>query len=658
MPKNKFFTKPDKGKINFQKQWKFPFAEQLSISQKPFGDYLLNINQSLQSKKKENHSNSFLLLPFYLLLIVIFSIIIFRSWQIQVISGSHYLMLSEENRIRFQITDAPRGIIYDSNGNPLARNAPGLKVYFSPYGLEEEYKESVISKLSLILNKDYQEIKDLIMEGEKDSLDKIIIKTNISHEEEVELGARKEELPGVDIEEGIIREYIDGKVFAHIIGYTGELSSEEIQKSEYQDYFLSQKIGRSGLEKSYESDLKGTTGQKLIEVDASGKEKEILFETKGSAGYGLILNVDSELQKKATEILAEGVKNYQATGAVAIFQEVKSGRILAFVSWPSFDNNDFAKGISEKDLQLISSDPQKPLFNRVISGTYPSGSTIKPLVAAAALEEGIISTKTLFDDKGVITIGEYRFPDWKVPWGLPPNGPINVIDAISQSCDTFFYAIGGGYGSQTGLGIEKLQNWGEKFGFSQKTNIDLPGEAAGLFPSPQWKEETTGESWYLGDTYWVSIGQSYVLVTPLQLNNYINAIASGGVLYKPLLVQRIVDLNRDTIQENEPIVLSKDFISETSLDIVKEGMRKGVSQGIIYSLRNAKYEVAAKTGTAEFGEKNQQGYYDTHAWVTGFFPYEEPKISFTILLESGGESSNAANLANEIVNYYYEKNNK
>ncbi|KKP69480.1 penicillin-binding protein 2 [candidate division CPR3 bacterium GWF2_35_18] len=657
MKKNKTYTKlinkrffPDKLKISFGEQIYKDSANKTSKGYyKNYSGYQGNIKEGSLSV-----FTVWKLVPFYLFLIIIFSLILFRSWQLQVIEGKKYRVLAEENRIRFQITDAPRGIIYDQNGYVLARNIPGVKVYFSPYELSQETKEQVISNLSMILNKNIQEIRDLITEGEKNSIAKIAIKSNIDHEKEIEILARKDDLPGVSLEEGIIREYLEGEIFSNIIGYNGELSQEELESENYSKYFLGEKIGRSGLEKYYESDLKGTLGQKLIEVDANGQEKELIYETKSASGNGLILNIDHNLQRKVYEVLQVGIINYKSTGAIGIFQDVTTGRVLSMVSLPSYDNNVFAKGVNTSELEKIQSDPGNLLFNRAISGTYPSGSTIKPLVGVAALEEGIIKKDTLFNDTGVITMGVYRFPDWKIAWGLAPNGNINVIDAIAQSCDTFFYAIGGGYGSQSGLGIDNLGKYAVKFGLSKLTNIDLPGENEGLYPTPEWKEDTQGEAWYLGDTYWVAIGQSYVLTTPIQINNYTTAVANGGTLYKPQIVNRVVDTNKRTIFQKEPEILNSNFIYKENLDIVKEGMRKGVDGGIIYPLRDAKYKVAAKTGTAEFGKKDAHGYYESHAWVTGFFPYDNPKVSFTILFEAGGESSNAAKAAKEIIDWYYD----
>ena len=634
-----------------------PFAENIEGQRSQLTFFPVKDDKTIPDKTLDIR-NEWTIVPLYLLLFAIFLIILFRSWQIQIIEGKKYLALAEENRIRFQITDTKRGIVYDKDGEVIARNAPGLKVYFSPYNLSAEEKDKVISSLSNILKKDKNEIIRLVEEGEKKSLNNILIKNNIDHETEISLISQQESLSGVKIEEGVIRDYLEPLVFSHIIGYTGELTEEEIESESYRDYFINQRIGRIGLEQYYEHELKGTLGQKLIEVDANGDENKLIYEAKPLIGSSLVLTLDADLQRKVYEQIENGVKEYASTGGVGIFQDIKDGRVLAMVSYPSYDNNLFAKGVSTTDLESLYNNPQRPLFNRAISGTYPSGSTIKPLVGAAALEEGIISANTTFNDRGLIEIGTYRFPDWKVAWGLPPNGPISVIDAIAQSCDTFFYAVGGGYETQRGLGMEKLQKYARLFGLGQKTGIDLPGEEAGFYPSPEWKQEVYGESWYLGDTYWVSIGQSYVLVTPLQLNNYVTTLASDGILYEPFLVKEILNEEKDLVQSHNPVVLQKDFMSRTSMDVVKEGMRKSVSNGVIYPLRDAKTQVAAKTGTAEFGLKDEKGIYETHAWVTGYFPYDDPQISFTILLEGGGQSNNAAEVAKKIINWYIDNGNK
>lgn len=643
-------------KLNLKKSSKYilSFSENFSKVEDNFHNKITREEQNVKEFQSKFSNNLGRISFFHVILAIICMVFLYKAWKLQIVEGKKYRVMAEGNRIRFEIKDAPRGIIFDSNKTYLVRNIPGLKINISPYELEEEKLDRTLSKLSEILDKDKKELEDIINEGISKSLKSMTLKSNINHDQEIEILTQKDLLPGVSLEESIIREYNYGEKIAHVTGYTGDLTIEDIESSDYEDYFINEKTGKTGIELYYEKELRGVVGQKMIEVDSQGEEKDILYEANSLPGYNLILNIDSNIQIKAYDLLAEGIKKYGATGGAIVIQEVGSGKILTILSENSYDPNLFAKGISSQDYSNLVNDILKPLFNRAISGEYPCGSTIKPLVGAAALEEGIISEKTLFDDKGVMYVGDYRFPDWKLAWGLAPNGPINVIDAISQSCDTFFYTVGGGYGSQPGLGIDKLKDYALRFGFSQTSGIDLPGESNGLYPDPLWKEEVMGEQWFLGDTYWVSIGQSYVLTTPLQINNYINSIANGGILFKPQIVNKVVDINDNLIQEYTAEKLNENFISKTSLDIAKEGMRKGVSEGILWPLRDCKYQVAAKTGTAEFGVKDIQGNYETHAWVTGFFPYNEPEISFTVFLESGGQSNNAAEIARDLVNWYFD----
>jgi penicillin-binding protein 2 len=277
--------------------------------------------------------------------------------------------------------------------------------------------------------------------------------------------------------------------------------------------------------------------------------------------------------------------------------------------------------------------PDQPLFNRAISGEYPSGSTIKPVVAAAALQEGLITAGTSFVSSGGIRINEWFFPDWKAGG----HGITDVRKAIAQSVNTFFYIIGGGYGDFTGLGPKKLKEYMEKFGLNNKTGIDLPGERVGFVPDPEWKWATKNEQWYIGDTYHVSIGQGDLLVTPLQVANYIAAVANGGTLYRPHLAKKIVDPAVQKDSDILPEVLDSNFVDPKNIQIVREGMRQTVVSGSARSLSNLPIAVAGKTGTAQWGTDKAN-----HAWFTSFAPYENPEISVTILIEEGIEGSTVA----------------
>jgi len=627
----------------------------------PIKDYDTNEAQDWQenlfspmreSRFEETKINIWRLVPFFGILIFSLFLLAGKSWHLQAIEGDKNLILSEGNRIRIKTLPGARGKIYDRFQKILARNGPGLKLVVVASEIEDENR--IIQILSPLLGESEQEIRSKIDEAKKENaFSGVAIKTNLPHETQLEILARQKELKGVSIEEDIIREYPEGEVFSAVCGYTGEISSDELAKPEFAAYTSGDFIGRAGIEGSYEDELKGKKGRELIEVDAFGKEEEVLARQDPESGNSLILNLDFALQKKAKEYLDEGIKNYGASGGVVIIEKVQTGEILTSISSPSFDNNLFAKGISQAELAKLLEDPAQPLFNRAISGTYPCGSTIKPMVAAAALEEKIITKDTKILDKGAIQIGAYRFPCWTSSWGLAPHGLLNVEEALSQSCDVFFYTIGGGYENQPGLGVAKLKEYALKFGLMAKTGIDLPAETSGFYPDEEWKLKEKGEPWYLGDTYWISIGQSYVLVTPLQLNNYLNAIANGGKLMRPYLVSAIIDENENPMFNYQPEVIRERFIASENLAIVKEGMRKSVSEGIIYPLRNSKVAAAAKTGTAEYGEKDAKGYYETHAWVSGFAPYDNPEITFTVFLEGGGASNNAAEVAKKIIDWYY-----
>jgi penicillin-binding protein 2 len=321
----------------------------------------------------------------------------------------------------------------------------------------------------------------------------------------------------------------------------------------------------------------------------------------------------------------------------------QNGEVLAMVSIPTYNNNLFAKGISNDDYQKLINDSGKPLFNRAVSGTYPSGSTIKPFMASAGLQESVITTNTTINDSGEIAVGNYVYHDWKA------HGLVSVSKAIAESCDVFFYAVGGGWDKIKGLGVAKIDDYLTKFGFGGKLGIDIPGEAGGLVPSPKWKEQAKNESWYLGDTYHMSIGQGDFLVTPLQLANATAAIANGGQVLKPYIVKEIKDNNGTVVKITEKTVLNQNFISSDNIEAVRSGMRLAVTSGTARQFNDLPVAIAAKTGTAQFGDSDK-----THAWMTAFGPYNDPKIAVAVLIEGGGEGYAAAGpVTKDILNWYF-----
>lgn len=609
-------------------------------------------------KKKVSELESFSFLPnnfssgvfvnkikVYILLIffpLFFLFLVERLFWLQEISGRQNRLLSDSNRILDQANPSPRGVIYDAGGKILARNTPGFRVIINPLALSKEplilQKEEDLLLENIVLTKDDLEKK---IKQAKSSQGIVSVKNGLSYEEQLRLVALKDELKGFEVKEDIVRDYPQGNTSSFVLGFLAEGSNGSLE-------------GLSGVEEIYQNLLKGQDEHIFYQVDASGGQIKELKREDALAGKNLYLSIDSALQLKAFDILQAAVKKYQATGAVFVAQDPSSGRILSLVSLPSYNNNAFVKSNLAKEAQQLLVDPKKPLFNRAISGLYPPGSIIKPIIGVSALEENIINKNTKIDDlPQVIQIGPYRFPDWTVAWGRGAHGLLDIKGAIAQSCDIFFYKIGGGFEKIKGLGVDRIKKILVTFGLGKKTGIDLPGEVKGLVPDPTWKKEAKNEDWYLGDTYHLSIGQGDLLTTPLQIVNYVSALANGGKLFKPQLAVKVTDENGKVIQEFKPEILRSNMVTEDNLQTVRDGMREAVSDGIIYPLRLNKVKVAAKTGTAEFGVPNAQGISETHAWTTGFAPFDNPKISFVVLLEAGGASSNAAEVANDILNWYF-----
>ena len=340
--------------------------------------------------------------------------------------------------------------------------------------------------------------------------------------------------------------------------------------------------------------------------------------------------------KKITEVLKSQLQKINHRKAAVVAQDPQTGEILALVSLPGFDNNIF-NDPKEYAMQLNSvlQDKDQPLFNRVISGEYPSGSTIKPMMAIAALEEKIISRWTSILSLGGIKINVWYYPDWKAGG----HGKTTVTKALSESVNTFFYYIGGGYKDFKGLGLEKITKYAKKFGFGKMLGVDLPGEAEGFLPSREWKKQVKNEDWYIGDTYHLSIGQGDLLVTPLQINNLTSIIANNGIFYKPKLVVGKAE------------IIKQDFINQENISIIKQGLRQAVTSGSARYLNDLPFTSAGKTGTAQVG-----GGKDPHAWFTVFAPYENPEIVLTILIENGGGGDKTAvPVAKEILKWYFGK---
>lgn len=583
----------------------------------------------------------------------VFSVLIFHAAILQIKRGDELFLRSEENRFFVRTILAPRGIIYDSSQKPFVKNVPSFGILFE----REEFMKrggsdsaSLIEKLRIILGEDKSVLLSLDF-LKKDAIASLplslVIAREVSFEDAIAIAAHAEELPGIAVFEGFRREYVDPFAYSHLIGFVGRTSQEDLGQ---RPHLLPDVVtGKNGIESMYDDILLGTQGKKIVEMDSFGKESRFKFIEKPKEGKSIVITVDRELESAAYEIFDRYIQHRRA-GSVVILDS-SSGAVRALVSYPGFDSNKFGIALAPEEFERVLNDPLKPLFNRTISGEFPAGSTIKPLIAAAALEEGIIDPNKRIYDEGFIEIpNPYNsrevsvFKDWK------KHGWVDFYDALAVSANVYFYMIGGGFEDQKGLGIRTIKRYAEKFGLGSRLGIDFPGEKPGVFPDPEIKAalEPHDPAWRVGDTYNASIGQGGVKVTPLQIASLIAAIANGGTLMRPFILDEVRDENGAVEMKIAPERIRENLVSEEALRHVKLGMRRAVTFGTAGRLSNLPVEVAAKTGTAQTGSGKP------HAWVVGFAPYENPEIAFAVMVEHAGEgTTEAMPIARDILEWYF-----
>jgi penicillin-binding protein 2 len=581
---------------------------------------------------------------FWRIMLLAVSILVVRIFFLNVIRGPYYDSLASYNSVRILPLPAPRGLIYDRFGKLLVSNVPSVDLIVIPadFAHNADDAKEKLRHLQSILGFFLENQDDLLAKLSSNSLDPFILKEQLTQDEMLIFASREKDFPGVSLLKEATRNYSDSLIFSHILGYEGKIRKEEL--ANHPEYSITDSIGKQGLEKSYEASLRGVEGAHRIEVDAKGKVQKDLGSTSPVAGSDLVLNIDADLQKKVFDVLQSQLETNGLSRGAVVALDPRNGAVLALVSYPSFDNNLFARGISTQEYQKLANDPASPLFNRAIAGEYPPGSTIKPVLAAAALKEGIIDENTQIESKGGISVGSFSFGDWKV------HGFTDVKEAIAVSSDVFFYSIGGGYGAIRGLGMEVMKKYEQYFGLGAKTGIDIGGEADGFLPDSAWKKEKVGERWYVGDDYHASIGQGFVLTTPLQMVNAIATIANGGTLYTPRIVSQIKNADGSTTMV-APSILQSHVMDTHILSVVREGMRQTVSgrNGTAQALKDLPVAVAGKTGTAEFGS-NQK----TQGWFEAFAPFENPKIAIIVLTEEQeGHGYNAVPITKEILEWYF-----
>jgi penicillin-binding protein 2 len=590
-----------------------------------------------------------------IILVVCFLILVGRIFWLQVANGAYYRDLSDGNRIRIKRIEAKRGIIYDKDLNPLVQNAANFLLYFIPADLPTDVLERqvTLSRLSNILgNVSVAEMETKLREIKPKSFEAfqpLPIVENVDYDKAMLIYLEASKMRGVVLSNQSRRQYfLPTLSYSNVLGYTGKINAEELAKAG-QEYSPIDYIGKTGVETFYENELKGVNGRQQVEVDALGQEKKIISQSRVKDGNNLVLSIDSLAQVKLEEIMRATLTKFGMSRGVAIAMNPNNGEIISLVSLPTYNNNDFARGISQEEYSYLANHPDKPLFFRAVNGEYPSGSTIKMVVLSGALEEGIVNENTQFLSNGGLRITDWFFPDWKAGG----HGMTNARKAIAESVNTYFYYIGGGYQDFVGLGIDRMDKYFKMFGLGEQTGIDLPGEANGFIPTKEWKESTKKENWYIGDTYHVAIGQGDLIVTPLQVANYTTYFANGGNMYRPHVVKYVLSGEDKLISATDVTPARSNVISAETLKVVREGMRQGVTSGSSRRLDALPVAAAGKTGTAQWSTEKKP-----HAWFTGFAPYDKPEIVLTVLIEEGEEGSvTAMNVAWEFLNWYFSQKN-
>ncbi|MBN1470338.1 MAG: penicillin-binding protein 2 [Syntrophaceae bacterium] len=582
------------------------------------------------------------------MLLLAVTVLMVRLGYLQIIKGEEFKKKSENNSVRFRLIKPLRGLIMDRNGVVLVDNKPSFDVVYIPN--KNKANELSVEKLKkLYENKAMDFFYDQsLMKNAKPYLP-VILDKNVSMEKIALVETNAINLPGIYVDVSPIRMYLDGEVLAPVTGYTGEISKEEMERSN-DKYAYGDISGKHGLERFFDKYIRGHRGAELVEVNAYGREIKNMGRKDPVSGYNMTLTIDANVQKAAWQAI-EG----RAGSAVAM--DPRDGSILAMVSSPSFDPNLFNEGISNELWSQLQSNPYAPLSNKAISGQYPPGSTYKLIVAAAALEEGVITPDSKVFCNGSFTLGNRTYRCWK----KGGHGHVNLHQAIVASCDVYFYTVG------KMLGVDKIAEYAKRFGLGELTGIDLPNEKKGLVPTKEWKLNKKKEVWQMGETISIAIGQGFNLVTTLQLANAFGTFANGGTLWRPYLVKQIQSTDGNVYKEFYPVKKGELLLSKETMEILNDALKGVVNEpgGTGQNARLSGVEVSGKTGTSQVVGLPQnerarrarflRAFQKDHALFACYAPSKNPEIVVAVILENaGGGGAVAAPVARKILSAYFE----
>lgn len=599
-----------------------------------------------------------------------FLFLAFNLWQLQVAQGQRFSALAEGNRIRQETVVPPRGIIFDRHGTQLVTNQATFAVTVVPFDLPKAAgpRARELALLDRLISISPQEVERQVLLHLETPFQPIVLKKNLDQSTYQALQENLPQMPGVRVDTATTRHYLDGAALSHLLGYVGKVNPQEYKDNRSNGYLLDDQIGKTGLEWIDETFLRGKDGQQVIETDARGRVVRTVSSTAPTPGDNVYLSIDLNLQKFTMDQLQQTITAQHAKlggklaqAGAAIVMNPQTGELYSMVSLPDYNLNKFADGITQADYTALLNDPTHPLNDRAIGELYPPGSTFKTVTGAAALQSGTVDKgKTIFCP-GFLQRGSTRFGCW-LPSG---HGAQNIVEAIAHSCDVFFYTVADQMGDLV------LNKFAKDFGVGRKTGVDLTGEVKGIAPDRNWKKtyfedafKSTGDPawndsyWYEGNTITYGIGQSYLLVSPLQDLNWTATAANGGNYMKPQVGNHVTDQSGALVKPFAPVVDHKVGVSPEALAIIREGLRSAASpggtSGFIFATHKDIPQPSGKTGTAQYGVPDAKGNFPTHAWFVTYAPSDNPEVAVIVFVEGGGEGHEGAlPAAANIMSYYF-----
>lgn len=582
-----------------------------------------------------------------------------RLFFLQIVDGGQTAALGSVTNEISQAIPSSRGLIVDRAGRPLVINVPTNVVEIRPVDLPEARRDEVVARLAALLNKNIADINAAIDGNPGSRFDLVRIATDVPDVTASLISEAGDNLPGVQVVVDARRQYPQGTLVSQFLGYTGPVSVDQLDTLSAQGYLPDDNIGKTGIEAYYESQLRGIYGSETIQRDATGRKLQVVQTTRqAQAGDSLQLTIDVQEQEYAQKALQWGIRAAGLKRGVVIVMNPQTGEVLAMVSLPTYDNNAFASGISNKDFAKLLNDKNKPLLNHAVQEFYPPGSTYKLVTGSGALTDHKITDQTRVQTRPYLRLGQTKFWEWNHRgWG---GIPIRL--GFAHSSDTFFFQLAGM------LGIERLAHWAREFGFGAPTGIDLPGEVAGIVPDNAWKQNLLGAPIFPGETYQAGIGQGYDVATPIQLINAYAALANGGKLYQPQIVRQVIGPDGSVVRPFTPKLIRRLDVPRSVLRTMREAARNVLLVRHTYNLVDLPIVAAGKSGTAEFGIKDSKGRLPFHSWFVAFVPKNPAKSASDpqgfqavdredanlVVLAFAYDSQTVGNAATEIVKYYLQ----